>query len=150
MKRFAFRLEKLLRLALSREQAAEAELAEARRREEEERRRLTLVEAHLVRTMARTRELERHPANVTEIKKHRDYLKKLGADRERGRAAVAAAAAITAEKMRALLEIRTERKSLENLKAKRQADYTRQALAEEQKVLDEVGGQGAARKRTPA
>ncbi len=150
MKRFTFRLEKLLRLCLSREKAAEAELAEARRREEEEHRRLTLIEVHLVQTMTRTRELERHPANVTEIKKHRDYLKKLGADREQGQAAVAAAAAVAAEKMRALLEIRTERKSLENLKAKRQADHTRQALAEEQKVLDEVGGREAARKRTPA
>lgn len=150
MKRFRFRLEKLLRLTLSREQAAEAELAEARRREDDERRRLRQIETALVKTTTATRELERHPANVAEIKKHRDYLKKLGADRERQTGALAAAAAVTAERLKTLLEIRKERKSLENLKARRQADHTRLTLAEEQKVLDEVGGQEAARKRTPA
>lgn len=150
MKRFQFRLEKLLGLALSREKAAEADLAQARRVEDEERRRLLGIEATLVRHLAAARDLERRPADVAEIKRHRDYLKKLGADRDAQRRVVTAAEAVTAEKLTALLAIRKERKSLENLKARRQAEYVRQALADEQKALDEVGGRRAAGRRTPA
>jgi len=150
LKRFQFRLEKLLGLALSREKAAEADLAQARRVEDEERRRLLGIEATLVRHLAAARDLERRPADVAEIKRHRDYLKKLGADRDAQRRVVTAAEAVTAEKLTALLAIRKERKSLENLKARRQAEYVRQALADEQKALDEVGGRRAAGRRTPA
>ncbi|HEY3315722.1 MAG TPA: flagellar export protein FliJ [Bacillota bacterium] len=150
MNRFKFRLEKVLNLTLSREKQAEAELAEARRREEDEKRRLLEIEKNIIKVLAGARELERRPASVTEIKKYRDFLKKLNGDRELQRQAVERAAEVTARKLAALLEVRKKRKTLENLRDRREADYRRQSLAEEQKVLDEVGGQAAGRRRTSA
>ncbi len=150
MKRFRFRLEKVLSLTLSEEKAAEIELGRARRREEQERARLRQIETALGRVLRASRDLERRPASIAEIKKHRDYLKKLNADRDRQGQVLAQAAQVTAEKLAALLETRKKRKTLENLKARRQADYFRESLAEEQKALDEVGGRGARRTRTPA
>ncbi|GHU93032.1 hypothetical protein FACS189479_03590 [Spirochaetia bacterium] len=142
MKRFSFSLEKILDLRKHREQEAEIELGRAIGE-------LTEIE-NKIKTLAleKTKAArERFSSNNTsiEIQSYDFYIMRLDQTRDR-LLEEAAKAELKVEAARTIyLEASRDRKVFDKLKEKQGAEYRREILVEETKILDDISGGTRAR-----
>lgn len=144
MKRFAFKLEKLLELRAYHERRAELDLAEKAGR-------CAVLEARLfslAESRARTsREMFAAGRDLEDYRAAEFYILRL--DRERDQvAARLAAAELEREASRLVyLEKHRDRQAIDKLKERRQTEYYRLAEREEIKVLDDIARRGVVEAR---
>jgi flagellar protein FliJ len=149
MKKFNYRLERILQYKL--------QVEEQRRRELTERIDELNIQNNLLIKLTRDREsyLSKYSAqfrghiDVTILKNTRRYLDKLHRELVL-QAKKVIEAEKKVEKVRAvLLEAMKDRKKYENLKARKLKSYTKEINLAEQKTLDEFGSQAFSRKSSP-
>jgi flagellar FliJ protein len=142
VKRFDFSLEKVLELRRYREQETELELGRAMGE-------LMVIEQR-IRELAETRSLAAAgrftPGNsAVDIRNYELYIVRLDKEREDLLEAAAKAAQKVEEARRIYLEASRDRKVMDKLKEKRAAEYRRETLAEETKVLDDTAARNSNR-----
>jgi flagellar FliJ protein len=143
MKRFIFSMEKILDLRKHREREAEIELGRAIGELTEIENRLKAIALDKTRAAK-----ERFSLNNTtiEIQSYELYIMRLDQIRDR-LLEEAAKAELKVEAARTVyLEASRDRKVFDKLKEKREAEYRREMLVEETKVLDDISGGVRARK----
>lgn len=142
MKRFRFNLEKLLELRRFAEEEAERELARAIGELSELERRL----ASLAEERAQVaRERFSHPHSVAELRHLELYLLRLDQQKEKLLEAMAIAFQNVERARQNYLEASRDKRVVEKLKEKKQAQYKKELFKEETRLLDDLGG----RKRSP-
>lgn len=139
MKRFAFRLEKLLRLRSQQTDQAKRAFGVALAQEAEAERALLEARETLAARLAQVGQRERAGLSAFEFGNLRSYVKFLDRQVEEAAGRLATAREQTAVRRAQLLEARRRERALEKLKERRQEAYTLEALREEQKELDEFG-----------
>jgi flagellar FliJ protein len=142
MKRFEFSMEKVLELRKYREQETEIALGRAVGE-------LTAIEQRLER-LAEERRLAAagrfSPANsAAHIRSYEFYILRLDKTKEELLEAAAKAAQKVEEARRIFLEASRDRKVMDKLKGKRAAEYRRETLAEETKILDDLAARNTNR-----
>lgn len=137
MKRFAFRLEKLLRLRTQQTDQAKRTLAIASAEEAAAGRLLAGAQETLTARLAEVGQKERAGLSACEFASRRTYVKYLNRRVEEAQVALDGARERTAQRRQALLEARRRQRALEKLKERRREAYDLEALREEQKELDE-------------
>ncbi len=139
MKRFRFRLQKLLEVKQLREDLRKQELAAAQRALERERAELARLEAAWARALADLRDECRGTLDVETIRLRHRHLALLGRRMIEREAAVQRLAREEAARREALVEARRGRLTVERLKERAYARYRLEAARVEQAFLDEVG-----------
>jgi flagellar FliJ protein len=143
LKSFAFKLEKILNLRLNRERETEIELGRTIGA-------LTVLEIRIKNTaeekVKAAKDRFAQNRSVNEMRSYEFYILRLDQTKETLLEA-AAMAELEVEKARAVyIEASRERKILDKLKEKRQKEYYKAMLAEDEKILDDISGGTAARK----
>ncbi|MCR4402726.1 MAG: flagellar export protein FliJ [Firmicutes bacterium] len=146
MKRFRFRLEKLLEVRRLRENALQQDLARAQEALRREKGVLETLGAARGATLEALRANVCGTLNVQDIAAYYRYLGFLAHRIEEQRAVVERAAREEAAKRDALIAARRRRKVVEKLRERAYARYREGILREEQAFLDEVGSMRYARK----
>lgn len=143
MKKFSFNLEKVLRLREYNEQETRLELGRAVSALSEIENNITLVAAERFRSAA----LQFESTNTAkEIYQYSLYLSRLDSMKEK-LIKEAAAAELKVEEARSIyIEASRERKVLDKLKEKKEAEYKRNFYKEETKTLDDVASGALARR----
>jgi flagellar export protein FliJ len=140
MRRFQFRLEKLLEVRAFYERRSELELAEKAGR-------CALIESRLAdiaQSRAKTgREMFAPGRRLPDFRAAELYIVRLDRDRDRALEELAAAELEREAALRDYVEKRKAREAIEKLKERRQAEYYKAAEREEQKALDDLAGSRA-------
>ena len=152
MKKFKFQLETLLKVTRMKKEDAEVKFAEVSRRLEEQNEQLHLLINEMEQGQRDYEALSQEGARITigklmsfnrffawkreQIEIQRDIILHTREERQR--------------KLKALMEVMTYLKSIEQLKEKRLREYNEQVMFEEQKFLDELGLQLTMRARREA
>ncbi|GHV74662.1 hypothetical protein AGMMS49940_19640 [Spirochaetia bacterium] len=135
MKRFRFGLQKILELREHAEKEAEIELGKAVGA-------LTLIEQRIVQVAADRSEAAAQrfaPGNgLAEIQSYERYILRLDHTRDTLLMDAARAELVVAEKRDIYLEAARDRKALDKIKERRQGEYRKLFLADENKELDDV------------
>jgi flagellar FliJ protein len=145
MKRFRFGLQKILELREHAEKEAEIELGKAVGA-------LNLIERHIAqvaeeRSGAAAKRFA--PGNgLAEIQSYERYILRLDRTRDTLLMDAAKAELVVAEKRDIYREAARERKVLDKIKERRQGEYRKFALAEENKELDDVAARMRRTRRT--
>ncbi|MDR0403263.1 MAG: flagellar export protein FliJ [Treponema sp.] len=142
MRRFHFKLEKILALRLNREHETELELGRAiGALTELENRIKALAEERAAAAASRFGKTR----GAAEILSYDNYILRLDRTKD-ALVGAAAKAELAVEEARAVyIEASRDRKVLDKLKERRQKEYRRSMLAEEVKTLDDISGGRAAR-----
>lgn len=149
MKKFKFQLETLLKVTRMKKEDAEVAFAEASRKLEEAREGMNTLLAEMQQGQHEYEALSKEGTRVTigklmafnsffawkreQIEMQQNILLQLRGEKQK--------------KLKALMDVMSYLKSIEQLKEKRLQEYQAEALAEEQKMLDEIGLQLTMRKK---
>lgn len=149
MKKFKFQLETLLKVTRMKKEDAEVAFAEASRKLEEAREGMNTLLAEMQQGQHDYEALSKEGTRVTigklmafnsffawkreQIEMQQNILLQLRGEKQK--------------KLKALMDVMSYIKSIEQLKEKRLQEYQAEALAEEQKMLDEIGLQLTMRKK---
>ena len=149
MKKFKFQLETLLKVTRMKKEDAEVAFAEASRKLEEAREGMNTLLAEMQQGQHDYEALSKEGTRVTigklmafnsffawkreQIEMQQNILLQLRGEKQK--------------KLKAFMDVMSYLKSIEQLKEKRLQEYQAEALAEEQKMLDEIGLQLTMRKK---
>ena len=149
MKKFKFQLETLLKVTRMKKEDAEVAFAEASRKLEEAREGMNTLLAEMQQGQHDYEALSKEGTRVTigklmafnsffawkreQIEMQQNILLQLRGEKQK--------------KLKALMDVMSYLKSIEQLKEKRLQEYQAEALAEEQKMIDEIGLQLTMRKK---
>lgn len=149
MKKFKFQLETLLKVTRMKKEDAEVAFAEASRKLEEAREGMNTLLAEMQQGQHDYEALSKEGTRVTigrlmtfnsffawkreQIEMQQNILLQMRGEKQK--------------KLKALMDVMSYLKSIEQLKEKRLQEYQAEALAEEQKMLDEIGLQLTMRKK---
>ena len=149
MKKFKFQLETLLKVTRMKKEDAEVAFAEASRKLEEAREGMNTLLAEMQQGQHDYEALSKEGTRVTigklmafnsffawkreQIEMQQNILLQLRGEKQK--------------KLKALMDVMSYLKSIEQLKEKRLQEYQAEALAKEQKMLDEIGLQLTMRKK---
>ena len=142
MKRFKFQLETLLKVTRRKKDEAEQKFAEASRTLEENRERLQMLLREMKRGQDEYAALIHGEGKTVTIGVIMTYNTFFGWKRqqiEKQQRVILECMNEKQKKLRALMQVMTKLKSIEQLKEKRLKEYNEEALREEQKMLDELG-----------
>lgn len=141
MKKFKFQLETLLRVTKRKKDDAEMKFAEASRYLEECRAKLQDLMRELQEGQEEFAELtaEGKTVKVGVIMMYNSFFNWKRDQIEQQQQVILKAMQDKQQKLKILMQIMTYLKSIEQLKEKRRNEYNAAVLAEEQKVLDEIG-----------
>lgn len=151
MKKFKFQLETLLKVTKSKKEEAEIKFAEASRKVEELRAQLQVFLAEMQAGQREYEALTAEGAKVTigTLMIYNDFINWKRQQIERQQQLILEARAFRQKCLDELLKLMNKLKSIEQLKEKRFRQYQAEALAEEQKMLDEIGLQLTMRNAKP-
>lgn len=140
MKKFRFQLETLLKVTRMQKDRAEVAFAEVSRRLEEERQQLR---QYLEEMQQGHKDYENIIAarrmTVGTLMTYNSFFDWKRRQIEAQQDQIVQTRAEQQKKLRELMEVMNELKSIEQLKEKRRREYIEEMLAEEQKMLDEIG-----------
>lgn len=141
MKKFKFQLETLLKVTRMKKDDAEVKFAESSRKLEEER---AVLEKLLVEMQKGQRDYEEltgegKTVTIGRIMAFNSFFAWKRNQIENQQQTILKARSEKQKCLKALMEIMSYLKSIEQLKEKRWQEYQAEALAEEQKMLDEIG-----------
>ncbi len=141
MKKFKFQLETLLRVTKRKKDEAELKFAEASRYLEECRAKLQVLLGELAEVQAEFAEKtsEGKKVRIGIIMNYNRFFNWKREQIEQQQQVIMKAMQDKQQKLKALMQIMTYLKSIEQLKEKRLREYNAAVLFEEQKILDEVG-----------
>ena len=147
MKKFKFQLETLLKVTRRKKDDAEMAFAEVSRRLEEHREQLQKFLQELQAGQQEYSELTDVGKTVTinTVMTYNNFFSWKREQIEQQQQLILKTMQERQQKLKKLMEIMTYLKSIEQLKEKRLREYNEEALAEEQKFLDEIGLQLHAR-----
>ena len=147
MKKFKFQLETLLKVTQRKRDDAEMQFAEVSRRLEAHREQLQKFLQELQAGQREYSDMTGAGRSVTVgfIMTYTNFFNWKREQIEQQQQLILKTMQERQQKLRALMEIMTYLKSIEQLKEKRQREYNEEVLAEEQKFLDEIGLQLHAR-----
>lgn len=149
MKKFKFQLETLLKVTRMKREDAEVEFAAASRKLEEAREGLAELMRQMQKGQADYEALSREGTRVTvgRLMAFNSFFAWKREQIEMQNQAILQFKAEKQKKLKALMDVMSYLKSIEQLKEKRLAEYKAELLYEEQKTLDEIGTQLSVRKR---
>ena len=149
MKKFKFQLETLLRVTRRKKDDAEREFAEASRRLEEAREGLSTLLDEMQRGQRDYDALSQEGVRVTvgRLMTFNSFFFCFMEQIEMQQWIVLQMKGEKQKKLKALMEVMSYLKSIEQLKERRYQEYLSEALQEEQKMLDEIGLQLTMRRR---
>ena len=149
MKKFKFQLETLLRVTRRKKDDAEREFAEASRRLEEAREGLSTLLDEMQRGQRDYDALSQEGVRVTvgRLMTFNSFFAWKREQIEMQQGIVLQMKGEKQKKLKALMEVMSYLKSIEQLKERRYQEYLSEALQEEQKMLDEIGLQLTMRRR---
>ena len=149
MKKFKFQLETLLRVTRRKKDDAEREFAEASRRLEEAREGLSTLLDEMQRGQRDYDALSQEGVRVTvgRLMTFNSFFAWKREQIEMQQGIVLQMKGEKQKKLKALMEVMSYLKSIEQLKERRYQEYLSEALQEEQKILDEIGLQLTMRRR---
>lgn len=149
MKKFKFQLETLLRVTRRKKDDAEREFAEASRRLEEAREGLSTLLDEMQRGQRDYDALSQEGVRVTvgRLMTFNSFFAWKREQIEMQHGIVLQMKGEKQKKLKALMEVMSYLKSIEQLKERRYQEYLSEALQEEQKMLDEIGLQLTMRRR---
>ena len=149
MKKFKFQLENLLRVTRRKKDDAEREFAEASRRLEEAREGLSTLLDEMQRGQRDYDALSQEGVRVTvgRLMTFNSFFAWKREQIEMQQGIVLQMKGEKQKKLKALMEVMSYLKSIEQLKERRYQEYLSEALQEEQKMLDEIGLQLTMRRR---
>ena len=149
MKKFKFQLETLLRVTRRKKDDAEREFAEASRRLEEAREGLSTLLDEMQRGQRAYDALSQEGVRVTvgRLMTFNSFFAWKREQIEMQQGIVLQMKGEKQKKLKALMEVMSYLKSIEQLKERRYQEYLSEALQEEQKMLDEIGLQLTMRRR---
>ena len=148
MKKFKFQLETLLKVTRRKKDDAEMQFAEVSRRLEEHRAHLQTLLRQLQEGQTEFAEMttEGKTVNVNIIMTYNNFFNWKREQIEQQQQLILKTMQERQQKLKALMDIMTYLKSIEQLKEKRLREYNEEVLFEEQKMLDEIGLQLSMRK----
>ena len=149
MKKFKFQLETLLRVTRRKKDDAEREFAEASRRLDEAREGLSTLLDEMQRGQRDYDALSQEGVRVTvgRLMTFNSFFAWKREQIEMQQGIVLQMKGEKQKKLKALMEVMSYLKSIEQLKERRYQEYLSEALQEEQKMLDEIGLQLTMRRR---
>ena len=149
MKKFKFQLETLLRVTRRKKDDAEREFAEASRRLEEAREGLSTLLDEMQRGQRDYDALSQEGVRVTvgRLMTFNSFFAWKREQIEMQQGIVLQMKGEKQKKLKALMDVMSYLKSIEQLKERRYQEYLSEALQEEQKMLDEIGLQLTMRRR---
>jgi len=149
MKKFKFQLETLLRVTRRKKDDAEREFAEASRRLEEAREGLNTLLDEMQRGQRDYDALSQEGVRVTvgRLMTFNSFFAWKREQIEMQQGIVLQMKGEKQKKLKALMDVMSYLKSIEQLKERRYQEYQAEALQEEQKMLDEIGLQLTMRRR---
>ena len=141
MKKFKFQLETLLKVTKRKKDDAEQKFAEASRKLEELRARLQVLLRELAEGQAEfaNKTSEGKTITVDIIMMYNSFFNWKRVQIEQQQDLILRATQDKQQKLQTLMKLMTYLKSIEQLKERRFNEYTAELLAEEQKLLDEIG-----------
>ena len=141
MKKFKFQLETLLKVTRRKKDDAEMQFAEVSRRLESHREQLKNLLHELQEGQHEYAEMtgEGKTVNVGIIMTYNNFFNWKRAQIEKQQQLILKTTQERQQKLKALMELMTYLKSIEQLKEKRLREYNEELLFEEQKMLDEIG-----------
>jgi flagellar export protein FliJ len=139
MKRFRFRLERVLSLKEQRERLAEKRQQQARARWEEARAECVRIEEELARTAARAMEKLREAAILGTWQSHYEQAARLGELLAAAQRRLAEAEKLLQEANRLRIQLAREVEMLRDLRRKEWQNYQKEAARQQQNKLDELG-----------
>lgn len=141
MKKFKFQLETLLRVTKRKKDEAELKFAEASRYLEECRAKLQVLLGELAEVQSEFAEKTSvgKTVRVGVIMNYNRFFNWKRGQIEQQQQVIMRATQDKQQKLKALMQIMTYLKSIEQLKEKRLQEYNAEVLFEEQKMLDEIG-----------
>ena len=147
MKKFKFQLETLLKVTRRKKDDAELKFAEASRYLEECRAKMQALMRELQEVQEEFAEMTGEGKKVTigVIMMYNSFFNWKREQIERQQDVILKATQDKQQKLKILMQLMTYLKSIEQLKEKRLNEYKAEVLAEEQKMLDEIGLQLAMR-----
>ena len=148
MKKFKFQLETLLKVTQRKKDDAEMQFAEVSRRLEDHRKHLQELLQQLQVGQAEFAEMtaEGKTVNVGVIMTYNNFFNWKRDQIEKQQQIILKTMQEKQQKLKALMDVMTYLKSIEQLKEKRLREYNQELLFEEQKMLDEIGLQLSVRK----
>ncbi len=149
MKKFKFQLETLLRVTKRKKDDAEREFAAASRRLEEAREGLSTLLAEMQKGQQDYESLSQEGVRVTvgRLMAFNSFFAWKREQIEMQQGIVLQLKGEKQKKLKALMDVMSYLKSIEQLKERRFQEYQAEALQEEQKMLDEIGLQLTMRRR---
>lgn len=141
MKKFKFQLETLLKVTKRKKDDAEQKFAEASRKLEELRARLQVLLRELAEGQAEfaNKTSEGKTITVDIIMMYNSFFNWKRVQIEQQQDLILKATQDKQQKLQTLMKLMTYLKSIEQLKERRLNEYNAELLAEEQKLLDEIG-----------
>ena len=141
MKKFKFQLETLLRVTKRKKDEAELKFAEASRYLEECRAQLQVLLREMQEVQAEFAEKtsEGKKVRIGVIMNYNRFFNWKREQIEKQQQVIMKAMQDKQQKLKALMQVMTYLKSIEQLKEKRLREYNAEVLFEEQKMLDEIG-----------
>ena len=141
MKKFKFQLETLLKVTKRKKDDAEMKFAEASRKLEECRAKLQILLRELAEGQTEFAEKtgEGKTITVNVIMMYNSFFNWKRQQIEQQQQLILHATQDKQQKLKILMQLMTYLKSIEQLKEKRRNEYNAEVLAEEQKMLDEIG-----------
>lgn len=141
MKKFKFQLETLLKVTRRKKDDAEMQFAEVSRRLEAHREQLKKFLQEMQEGQQEYAEMtgEGKSVNVGVIMTYNNFFNWKREQIEKQQQLILKTTQERQQKLKALMEIMTYLKSIEQLKEKRLREYNEELLFEEQKMLDEIG-----------
>jgi flagellar export protein FliJ len=139
MKRFQFRLERVLWLKEQRERLVEMQQQQARARCEEARAACAHIEAELVRTAAHAMERMREAATLGTWRSHYEQAARLGELLAAAQRRLGEAEKLLQEANRLRIQAALEVETLRNLRSKEWQNYRKEAARRQHNKLDELG-----------
>ena len=141
MKKFKFQLETLLNVTRRKKDDAEIKFAEASRKLEESRAKLQILLRELAEGQSEFAEKTSAGKTITVnvIMMYNSFFNWKRYQIEQQQQVILQATQDKQQKLKLLMQVMTYLKSIEQLKEKRRNEYNAELLAEEQKMLDEIG-----------
>ncbi len=135
---YRFKLEALLSHRRNQEEAAQKELAQARRKLADERENLDRKKREKQQNIQRLQAKKNECTNVSEIRLYMNYIDQLIRDIEDQGICVHKTTKVVDQKRNALISVMQKHKTLEKLKYKERQAYEKNRMEDERKLMDEL------------